>query len=68
MPGDTVAGFAAVVALLTALLAALLMLGAHVAVQGAGEKLRLAWFGALTALLGAALGAGLLALALNGLA
>ncbi len=68
MPGDTLAGFAAILAALTALLAALLVLGSHFAVQGASARLRLAWFGALTALLVLALGAGLLALVLNGLA
>ena len=68
MPGGTVAGFAAIMAALTALLAALLVLGAHFAVQGASARLRLVWFGALTAMLVAALAAGLLALVLNGIA
>ena len=66
--GGTLAGLAAIVATLTALLAALLVLGSHFAVQGASARLRLAWFGALTSLLVAALAAGLLALVLNGLA
>ena len=68
MGAGPIAQHAAILAALTALLAALLVLGSHFAVQGASARLRLIWFGTLTALLGAALGAGLLALVLNGLA
>ena len=68
MGAGPIAQHAAILAALTALLAALLVLGSHFAVQGASARLRLAWFGALAALLVAALGLGVLALALNGLA
>jgi hypothetical protein len=64
----TVAQLSATFAALTALLAALLVLGSYVVVQGASARLRRLWFGLLAALLVGALGLGVLALVLNGLA
>ena len=61
----TVAQLSAIFATLTALLAALLVLGTHVVVQGASARLRLYWLGFLAALLVGALGLGVLALVLN---
>ena len=61
----TVAQMSAIVGALTALLAALLVLGTHVVVQGDGARLRRYWFGVLAALLAGGLGLGLLALLLN---
>lgn len=52
---------------LTALLAALLVLGTHVVVQGTSARLRPYWFGLLAALLAGGLGLGILALVLNSL-
>ena len=63
----TVAQLSATFGALTALLAALLVLGTHVVVQGAGARLRRYWLGSLAALLAGALGLGVLALILNSL-
>ena len=64
----TVAQLSATFGALTALLAALLVLGTHVVVQGASGRLRRYRLGLLTALLVGGLGLGVLALALNGFA
>ncbi len=61
----TLAQYAAILAALTALLGALLVLGSHVVLQSTPARLRLVWFGLVAALLVGALGAGVLALALN---
>jgi hypothetical protein len=61
----SVAQLSATFGALTALLAALLVLGTHVVVQGTSARLRRYWFGFLMALLVGALGLGLLALVLN---
>lgn len=53
---------------LTALLAALLVLGTHVVVQGTSARLRRYWLGSVAALLFGALGLGVLALVLNSFA
>ena len=66
-PATTIAQSAAILAVLTALLGALLVLGSHVVLQGTPARLRLLWFGLVAALLVAALGAGVLALVLNSL-
>jgi hypothetical protein len=63
----TVAQLSATFGALTAVLAALLVLGTHVVVQGTSVRLRRRWLATLTALLAGALGMGLLALALNSL-
>lgn len=62
------AGLAAVFSVLTAMLGALLVLGSHVVTEGAPARGRLLWLGFVTALLAGAVGAGLLALLLNGVA
>ena len=61
----TVAQLSATFGALTALLAALLVLGTHVVVQGTSARLRRLWVAALTALLVGALGMGIVALVLN---
>jgi hypothetical protein len=61
----TVAQLSAIFGALTALLAALLVLGTHVVVQETGARLRRYWLGSLAALLVGALGLGVLALLLN---
>jgi hypothetical protein len=63
----SVAQLAATSGVLTALLAALLILGTHVVVGDANPRYRLLWVAVLTTLLVGALGAGLLALGLNSL-
>ena len=63
----TAAQLSATFGALTALLAALLVLGTHVVVQGANMRLRRLWLSALIALLAGALGLGALALVLNSL-
>jgi hypothetical protein len=59
------AGYLAILSLLTALFAAPLILGTFVVVPRGGTRALLVWFGLLTALLVVALGAGALALLLG---
>jgi hypothetical protein len=61
------AGYLAILAILTVLLAAPLILGTYVVVPRSDTRALTVWFGLLTALLVAALGAGALALLLEAL-
>ena len=60
-----IAGLAAALGLLTALLAAPLVLGSYLLLQGAGRTTTLLWLGLLTVLLLGALGAATLGLVLT---
>jgi hypothetical protein len=61
------AGYLAILAILTALLAAPLLFGTFAVVPRSDTRALVVWFGLLTALLVAALGAGALALLLEAL-